>query len=152
MGAGDLLPYFGLFQPVVRQQAGASQYLWQFDKTQPARHCLWGWMQIDSCHSVANFPAEYLAWAHYHPHFFSKQSPNNTLYLAARELTLDGHATGLPGSGCLPYLRSDFVLTDSSQSKLTQWRLPRALYPEPGKPALSYHSKPERWQSTRKTL
>ena len=145
---GDIFLFFGVFQPVqltkpVNKPSGA-RARWQFQRSLPKRHILWGWLQIGEVVKIDNLPTEELQWARYHPHFYRGPDPNNHLFIATDRLKIDGRDTGLPGSGRFHQVADDLCLT-VEDGPLTQWQLPAWSYPEKGRPPLSYHHKPERW-------
>jgi hypothetical protein len=86
-----------------------------------------------------------LSWARYHPHCQYPVDPSNTLYLATKRLTLPGYTTRKPGAGTFSKIRADRILTAAGQPHASCWRLPAGFYPQPDKPALSYHSNLSRW-------
>nr|WP_254722151.1 hypothetical protein [Gilvimarinus xylanilyticus] len=137
---GDIFVFFGLFKPVEPSEHG-----WRFSRL-PARHVIWGWLQVGKIHPVDLLSATALPWCRYHPHFQLPTDPLNTLYQASRRLTLNGSETGLPGSGVFRHYRRELSLTAPDARTPSQWQLPLAFYPGADKPPLSYHSKPERWQ------
>ncbi|MCY4487394.1 MAG: hypothetical protein OXF11_09810 [Deltaproteobacteria bacterium] len=139
--AGDLFLFFGLFRPVERTGSG-----WRFIRRDGAKHVLWGWLQIGRIHKVDELTSETLPWARYHPHFQGKRDVNNTLYIAADGLRLNGREVDAPGAGLFRQIDDRLILTDPDAGSLTRWRLPAAFYPDARKPPLSYHGTPERWQ------
>ncbi|ROT98766.1 hypothetical protein EB809_13000 [Marinobacter sp. R17] len=138
---GDLFVFFGLFRPVIETANG-----WCFDPAEPARHVIWGWLQIGAIQCVDALEADDMAWARYHPHFRWQDDPGNTLYLASDHLTLDDHPPALPGAGWFERHRASLQLTDRRATRPGVWALPRWFYPRDGHVPLTYHAKPERWQ------
>lgn len=136
---GDVFVFFGLFKPVTQTPSG-----WRFTKA-PARHVIWGWLQVGKIHSIDQLAPNVLPWCRYHPHFQWQNDPRNTLYQAADRLRLDQIANTLTGSGVFRHYEPLLSLTAPQARTPSQWELPASFYPEPGKPPLSYHSKPERW-------
>lgn len=106
---------------------------------------LWGWLQIGEVHAVDELPPGALGWARYHPHFQGNRD-SNTLYIATDRLRLNGKDLYTPGAGVFGRLDGRLVLTDPDVGSLTRWRLPGACFPDSGKPPLSYHGDPGRWQ------
>ena len=141
---GDLFLFFGLFRSVE-----ATRGVWHFVKHSAAKHVLWGWLQVGEICAVDELAGDAAPWARYHPHFQGKREANNTLYIAANELRLDGESLDAPGAGLFPQIDDRLVLTAPGAGSLTQWRLPSAFYPDAGKPPLSYHGKLERWRRGR---
>ena len=138
---GDLFLFFGLFRSVERTRNG-----WRFVSEAVAKHVLWGWLQIGEIHKVDELTADALSWARYHPHFRGDRDVNNTLYIAADGLRLNGEDVDAPGAGLFRRIEDRLILTDPDADSLTRWRLPSAFYPDAGRPPLSYHRRPERWR------
>lgn len=137
---GDLFLFFGLFRRVER--AGGR---WRFVSQASARHVFWGWLQVAEIHAVDELPSDAMRWARYHPHFQGDRD-SNTLYVATDRLRLNGKNLDTPGAGVFRHLDDQLVLTDPDVGSLTRWRLPGAFFPDAGKPPLSYHGDPGRWQ------
>lgn len=93
VGRGDLFVFFGLFRRV------DSRLRW----TGPRMHVLWGWMQIDQIVPVDVVRGDVTStwgWAADHPHVAHKPNPDDTLYVATRQLAIPGsEALSLPGAG-----------------------------------------------------
>ncbi len=138
---GDLFLFFGLFQKIEKTSGG-----WCFVKDTPKQHILWGWLQIGKIRKVDELAKDELSWSRYHPHRHPSRgrNPANTLYIASEELRL-GNRSIAPGAGCFPKFHERLVLTNPDGSGVTDWRLPRAFYPDNNKPPLTYHPKPDRW-------
>lgn len=139
--ADDLFLFFGLFRGVERTRSG-----WRFVRHAVAKHILWGWLQIGEIYKIDELTSDALPWARYHPHFQGKRDVNNTLYIAADRLRLNGTDVDAPGAGLFRQIEDRLILTDRDAGSLTRWRLPPAFYPDAGKPPLSYHRTPERWR------
>ena len=139
---GDLFLFFGLFRQVEK-----TSDKWRFVKGAPRQHILWGWLQIGEIHKVDTLAEDDLPWTHYHPHRHPAwgKDPRNTLYIASETLDL-GHGQIAPGAGCFRKFHKRLVLTNPNGSEVTNWRLPRAFYPENGKSPLTYHAKLNRWR------
>lgn len=139
VGAGDLFLFFGLFRPVTRTAKG-----WRWHNA-PARHVFWGWFQVGEVWPLK--PDSALPrWAQSHPHAGRRDLAGNTLYVARNNLQLQGDNTDLPGAGVFNRAAPALQLTAPNACTVSQWRLPRWFYPSQGKPPLSYHQRPERWQ------
>lgn len=140
VGPGDLFLFFGLFREVAPGRDG-----WAFVRDARPRHVLWGWMQVERVLPLDGpLPAE-MAWASGHPHC-QRRASNNVLYLARRQLALDGLADTLPGAGVFSHDASSQRLTAPDAVKVSDWRLPSWWYPRRGRPPLSYHADPGRWR------
>jgi len=139
---GDLFLFFGLFRPVEY-----ADNRWQFVRSAPARHVIWGWLQVGAIHSVTELRSSALPWARYHPHFSGESGPLNTLYEAKQALSLstESQPTG-KGYGIFSHYHPALQLSAQESHKPSQWRLPRAFYPPSMQAALTYHQKPERWR------
>ncbi|WP_372780458.1 hypothetical protein [Litorivivens sp.] len=138
VGPGDLFLFFGLFRRSEHKDGR-----WQWSKT-PPKHVLWGWLQIAEVWSAET--TRLPDWAQSHPHAGREDLAGNTLYLARRQLKLPGLAHPLPGAGAFPNFKPELQLTAPDARNVSQWRLPRWFYPSQGRPPLSYHQRPERWQ------
>ena len=139
--AGDLFLFFGLFRQVEHTRSG-----WRFVRQAVAKHVLWGWLQVGEIYKVDELASEGLPWARYHPHFQRQRDVNNTLYIAADGLRLNGRDVDALGAGLFRQIEDRLILTDPDAGSLTRWRLPPAFYPDAGKPPFSYHRKAERWR------
>ncbi len=136
---GDLFLFFGLFRPVTGSGASARPL-----RAAPARHVLWGWLQVGSVIGVDACPPGDLPWARYHPHFHRPPSRSNTLYLAADRLDLPG-APEVAGAGHFPRCRDPLQLTGRRCTPGRDWDLPGWMHPRDGRPALTFHGAPGRW-------
>lgn len=141
VGEGDLFLFFGVFRraEVVRRR-------WRFVPGTRPFHAIWGWLHVGQVLSVDDLAPETLPWARYHPHFYRGPDPGNTLYLASDGWRLPEHGSLVQGSGVFPRLAEQLLLTDPQARLATRWRLPGEFFPVGGKPALSYHSNPDRWR------
>lgn len=141
VGAGDLFVFFGLFRPVLREGDG-----WRFDPASPARHVIWGWLQVGDILKVDQADENLRHWAEYHPHFRWNDDPSNTLYLPQNRLEMGG-GTSLSGSGCFKHFSSSLQLTDRRAERPGIWALPRWCFPKAsGEVPLSYHGRTDRWR------
>lgn len=103
-----------------------------------------GWLQIGQVLKVGAGPLP--AWSSYHPHAPpAARGPNNTLYVAAPEVVLDGTPTGVPGAGVFTTYDERLRLTKPGGSRST-WSLPGWFAPQPPRPPLGYHNDPARWR------
>ncbi|MFC4860424.1 hypothetical protein SA496_25960 [Pseudomonas sp. JS3066] len=140
VAAGDLFLFFGSFRAVYKVKG-----VWRFDPGQTPRQIIWGWLRVGEILKVDELPREALPWARYHPHFAYGRDPGNTLYLAADLLSLDGATVS--GAGTFPVLDDRLVLTAPGSRMQTQWQLPAFFAPSEESPGLSYHRRPDRWES-----
>jgi hypothetical protein len=136
---GDIFLFFGWFRQVRSVQGRL-----RFDAAEPHLHALFGWMQVGAVLAVDDVPPSKMPWARYHPHFGRKPDRRNTVYVAAKRVSIPGLKGVLPGSGLFRSLKPSLTLTapDSSRSR---WRLPGWFQPSSRKKALSYHSDLSRW-------
>ena len=125
---GDLFLFFGLFRPVTGSGSSTRPL-----RAAPARHVLWGWLQVGSIIGVDACPAGDLPWARYHPHFHRPPSRSNTLYLAADRLDLPG-APEVAGAGHFPRYRDPLQLTAADARRAGTGTCPGGCTPETGGP------------------
>ncbi|MYM62059.1 hypothetical protein [Pseudomaricurvus sp. HS19] len=140
VGAGDLFLFFGLFRPVERFRGR-----WQFRRAEPARHVLWGWLQVDRVCPVAELTATERLWLAGHPHL-QQQLTNNTLYVGRRQLVVNGVRQNAAGAGVFTHFAGSLQLSDPDCVSPRQWRLPAGFYPDNDLPPLSYHHNPGVWR------
>ena len=143
VGSGDVFLFFGLYRKVEETTQG-----WRFVRGAPELHVLWGWLQVDQKHRVADLGPNDLPWARHHPHLHSKyRDDTNTVYAAAAKLELGGDdGQDIAGWGVFPKLDQRLVLTNPNGAGVSNWRLPRWFYPEGSKPPLTYHPDRKRWR------
>ena len=138
---GDLFLFFGLFRHVEYAEGR-----WRFDRQSHAFHALWGWLQVDEVWPVDAALGDRVPWVRDHPHFHREPNPSNTLYVARDHLDPgSGVITGL-GAGVFTAMNENLRLTTPGSRKVSDWHLPRFLYPAEGKPPLSQHRDLKRWQ------
>ena len=144
VGEGDIFLFFGLYRRVEQTTQG-----WRFVRGTPELHVLWGWLQVDQKHRVADIGPSDLPWARHHPHLFGGyRGDQNTVYAASMKLDwgIEDDQRGVAGWGVFPRFDQRLVLTDPNGTGVSQWRLPRWFYPDGKKPPLTYHGNvPERW-------
>jgi hypothetical protein len=140
IGPGDLFLFWGLFREVTNNRP------WTF--VGRPEHRIFGWLQVGNVIHLGadgSQAVEHLPWLADHPHVRSGWSDQNTLYVAANELKLDGRTTKLPGYG---QLQRGFRLTAREQlgrDLVSIWKAPRWLSPRHGGVGMTYHASPERW-------
>jgi hypothetical protein len=142
IGIGDVFLFFGWFRRTVRVNGRLV-----FERTAPDLHVIFGWLQVGRVLHPTIERSSVPHWAAAHPHVrrARSMSPNNTLYVASRDLQLPSVAGPIPGAGVFARPSPVRTLTAEAQSR-SLWRLPQWFYPTPGKPPLSYHSEARRWR------
>jgi hypothetical protein len=142
VGPGDLFLFFGWFRQTVRLDGRLT-----YDAKAPNLHVIFGWLQIDKALKPTVKKSDIPGWAGSHPHVTGavRRLDNNTLYVARQRLKLPGFRQKVPGGGAFERLSPPLRLTAEGE-KRGIWRLPRWLYPEKGRPPLSYHGDIERWE------
>ena len=143
VGTGDIFLFFGLYRRVEEAAHG-----WHFVRGAPELHVLWGWLQVDRKHRVADIGPDDLPWARHHPHLSGVyRGDQNTVYAASTNLDLsDDDQCRASGWGTFPRFDQRLVLTDPNGTGVSQWRLPRWFYPDGSKPPLTYHPDRRRWR------
>ena len=140
--SGDLFLFFGWFQEV--EKYGDS---YRYKHGSLDKHVLWGWLQIDKVFQVDDVASKSeLTWARYHPHFYHKPNPLNTLYTATRCLSL-GEASHqqVCGGGVFRKFSDHLQLTKRGSPKRSLWSIPEWMLPPSSDKALSYHPDMNRW-------
>ncbi len=140
IGPGDLFLFFGLYRRVEQR---AARY--EFVRGARASHMLFGWLQVESAHTVDQ-RSDPLSWAADHPHFHMAANPRNVVYVSKRYLDLPGLERKVPGAGVFGKYSRHLELTASDAKGSSEWQLPRWFEPRSGRPPLSYHGKAERWR------
>lgn len=146
VGEGDLFLFFGWFR-----RLGKGARPWVFEANSPGFHAIFGWLQVGKVLKVSEhqkWRASY-PWLDDHPHVrnASRYPSNNTIYVAAPELVIDGKPVGLPGGGTFSKFSEILRLTHPDSHSRTTWQLPRwfAWSNETGNPTFSYHTDVNRW-------
>ncbi len=137
---GDLFLFFGWFR-----QAHFIEGHYQFIRESPDLHTIFGWLQVGAIIPGKQLAGNAPSWARYHPHCLRPQSDKNQIFVAADELNLGLGSTMRLGAGLLKLFRPILQLTSPYSSRRSMWRLPHWIFPDNGKPALSYHKDPSRW-------
>ncbi len=138
---GDLFLFFGWFREIEKFND-----CWQFCRSAPDIHVIFGWLQIERiAHPNAEL-AEELPWASYHPHFHGNWSTNNALYIARDRLILGGKKLATVGGGTYRDFKSARQLTAPGRTR-SWWELPAVFFPDGDKTPLSYHSNMDRWHN-----
>ena len=142
--SGDVFLFLGLYRRVEETAQG-----WRFVRGAPELHVLWGWLQVDEKHLVADIGPNDLPWARHHPHISRDyRDGKNTVYAASTKLDLgsEDDRCEIAGWGVFPKLDQRLVLTNPNGPGVSNWRLPRWFYPDGNKPPLTYHPDPKRWR------
>ena len=148
VSVGDLFLFFGLFKQVVTQNGRL-----MFCPQTPAKHLIWGWLQIGEIVKVDDIAQDQLDWARYHPHFNRAEDKSNTLYISSGDLNLPGTSPGaIAGAGIFEHSSERRQLTQSEASSPTHWELPTWFFPENGRCPLTYHGNMDRWELTADTV
>ena len=145
VGPGDLFLFFGWFRHVERRAES-----WRYVPGSPQLHVIFGWLQVGQ---VFHLPADAervpeAARSHFHYEYrtrYTEHRQNNALYVARHDLSIPGVSSCLPGGGVFSRYSEQLRLTCPDQDSRSLWLLPDWFFPENGRPALSYHGKPERW-------
>ena len=129
---GDLFLFFGLFRKTEYHDGALS-----FIDGAPYIQAIYGYLQIGDI--LDGMDVKRCPW---HPHsddshIYDKKGSisNNTIYIAAKKLVIDGIDTGLPGSGLFKFSENR-VLTAEGKS-CSKWKLNDVLE----NVNLSYHDK-----------
>lgn len=145
VGPGNLFLFWGWFRDAAHVNGR-----YHFRPGADGVHAVFGWLQVDTILS-AGPGAALPPWALAHPHATTERGAPDVLYVAREALTIDGVPTGLPGGGVFERLHDDLVLTardaDGRTGLRSRWRLPRCFRPEDGRPRMSYHRDPARWEA-----
>ncbi len=136
---GDLFLFFGLFR-VAKQDASKQ---WCFHG--PARHLIFGWLQVDEVLALGSDGREVLRthpWLEQHPHACAGYAKNNTIYVARERLDLVGLDGAVPGCG---WFTNAIPLTAPDATRVSDWRVPDWLDITQGGVGMTYHPAP-RWE------
>ena len=139
VGVGDIFLFFGWFKRAVLDSGK-----YRYERKAEDLHIAYGWFQVGEVKKIRDIK-EIEPWMEGHPHLLgSSYSDLDTLYIASEKLIVDGSDTGYNGAGYFPMLFPDIIFTAKGQTR-SVWDMPRWLYPDNGKPALSYNEKPDKW-------
>ena len=139
VGAGDLFLFFGWFR-----QTEIANGKYRFVKGAPDLHVLFGWLQVEKVIAVADAANEAPGWAKYHPHFNGQYAKNNAVYVARKNLDLEGKQPGIAGGGSFDRYHDRLRFTAPGQTRRF-WRLPGWFFPDRGRPPLTYHGNMKKW-------
>ncbi|MDD4157531.1 MAG: hypothetical protein PHY08_13280 [Candidatus Cloacimonetes bacterium] len=138
VGKGDIFLFFGLFR-MVKKVGNNYQYVRGAKKF----NMLWGWMQIEDIISVDNSDNKVKDWMKYHSHFYLKDSKQNTLYLASKDLIIDEEVIlENGGAGKFKKYSEELQLTRQGSDPWTDWILPSCFYNS----EMTFHQKDDRWK------
>lgn len=147
VSTGDLFLFYGWFREVARE---GNRWKW----TRGARdvHRLFGWLQVGAIlrpgSRIESMRDEHPDLAH-HPHLHGSWASNNTIYVAADELSLPGNEgpSRHPGAGLFDFrdklARPD--LTYYYGTHRSEWQLPLCFAPF-DRLGLSYNRDPTKWR------
>ena len=141
---GDLFLFWGLFRQASRDGNGCR---WHY--TGPPEHRIFGWLQIDEVLAMGEDPQPGLArhpWLVAHPHASPGWPPNNTIYVARKELALPGIRSGTRGFGLF---RNGIRLTSPDSKQPSTWIVPPWLNPLNSGVGMTYHPL-SRWSADNK--
>jgi hypothetical protein len=136
---GDLFLFFGCFRRA--EQVGGR---FRFVREAPKLHVIFGWLQVGRVAQATDGLAAEIPWAATHPHLAAPDRyKNNTLYFAGdRHLST---SVNMSGGGTFERIAPRLILSQTDPYiGCSKWRLPLWFEPR-GRPALSYHSKANRW-------
>ena len=147
IGRGDLFLFFGWFRRVERVEDG-----WRFAAKAPDIHRLFGWLQVGKllrAGSRTSDARKQNAGLARHPHLWGWWNETNTIYIAADELELAGAPAGTPGAGLFGADPEGVLqLTTIDGRTRSDWKLPEAFRPAPGRKGLTYHRDADRWNGS----
>lgn len=142
---GDLFLFFGWFRKAEKWKAN-----WRFIPGAPDIHVIFGWLEIGKVLSVGSNWEKVRRenpWLREHPHLSGTRSQNNTIYLASDWLSPHfSDDQRRPGGSDFSDFSENRVLTSPSAKGRSTWQLPEWFMPEKGRPALTCHSSPDRWE------
>ena len=140
VGTGDVFLFFGLYRRVEETREG-----WRFIRGEPQQHIRWGWLRIEPACRVDEIGGDGgFDRARHHGHFSRRGAPGNPLYVTTHQPDL-GDSLTVPGAGVFPRFDERLVLTEPG-GPVSQWRLPRWVYPDGGRTPLTCHPGATRWQ------
>jgi hypothetical protein len=132
VGRGDIFLFFGWFREVGRRSGR-----FQFVRGAPDLHVVFGWLEVGDVWLVGKGQRNVPDWAVMHPHLNGDYGTSNAIYVAA------SNESGYR-AGAFDQIADELILTAPCSSR-SYWRLPKWLYPQGGRPALTYHEDTRRW-------
>lgn len=136
VGVGDIFLFWGCFRDAARR-AGR----WKL--VGPARHLIFGWLQVGSYHDLSVDGSPLLAtqpWLTDHPHVRPGWGTANAIFLSADTVSVAGFTGSVPGYGIL---RQGFEMSKPNRNP-SVWAASDWLHPGRGGCGMSYHSA-DRW-------
>jgi hypothetical protein len=144
VGKGDVFLFFGWFR-----QCEYHEGKWRYVRGAPNLHVIFGWLEIcavlalqDRARCLTEFP-----WIANHPHVGAAHrdlDERNTLYVAAAQSRFSTEAAF--GGGRFNRYQEELRLTKPGCTR-SVWSLPAWFMPQPGKAPLTYHPRPDQWES-----
>jgi hypothetical protein len=136
VSAGDLFLFFGWFREAERDINGKYRFIKKTDK-----HIIWGYLQVGEIETIAQ-EKKYDNWKLYHPHYYYRNSKNNTAYISREKLSFNDRISGY---GILNF-SDELILTDTSQKNKSLWKLPGCFHPCEGT-KMTYHENVKVWET-----
>lgn len=143
---GDVFLFFGWFRQIER-----SCDRWQYKRSAPNIHSLFGWLQVGKVINVPKDSPDTVAkrypWLADHPHVQYQVTigNNNTLYVSADKLHIDGQPTNAPGGGMFKRWMPALQLTEPGCTR-SKWLLPGWMAPSSDLRPMSMHGNLSRWE------
>jgi hypothetical protein len=134
---GDLFLFFGWFREAQRVQGEL-----RYRNEASDGHFLFGWLQVGAVLNCADPVAQGFIWAANHPHF---SGGYGTAYVATKDLTFGGRATGFSGAGVFRNSSPVLQLTSPNQPNRSVWRMPPWFRPRDGNFPMTYHCEVSRY-------
>lgn len=144
VGSGDVFLFFGWFR-----SAELFRGIWRYIPSAPNVHVIFGWLEIEDVLSIVKERSRCIArypWIQKHAHVMFPDwysDERNALYVACQQSAIIQRPTF--GGGLFTRYDDELRLTKLGCSR-TIWSLPLWFLPN-GRPALSYHGNPKRWES-----
>ena len=136
VGTGDLFLFWGLYQ--------TAKYSTQWVFSGPKKHRVFGWLQVGAVRQIGTNPRPVLGefpWLAGHPHLEQGWDESNTIYVARKELQINGISPRYPGWGVF---NPGYRLTATDSRLPSTWEVPDWLNPLRDGTGMSYNPV-ERW-------
>jgi hypothetical protein len=144
VGEGDLFLFFGWFRETEIVD-GELRYA----RHAPNIHCIFGWLQVAEVFRVeqGDGAPPQQGWLKDHPHveFSHKFDGGSDIYVASRDLQIDGISGGIPGGGAFERYNKKLRLTAPEESRRSRWLLPDWFMNEDGGSKMTYNIDSENW-------